>query len=1324
MVATFASLLPAVMDYLGTSFKTFRLLLWFSWFFLIAAQKDNVAESSLKLSNRNDENVYTFRYDLFDGSNSNNRAPDYIKEPYHEIFAFKGSDGEVQRIHYAVDARGVRANIHSNAVYPFQKSPNGPILYNPTSYEWTEKFNTPKQSSSQNIQQTPVVGKVETNSVIGNDKNIEHSKNIPNRLVLGSVQSQGSVKTPSLNIIAPELQQKAVKFIPDQFHRELKSLLSALSFKGEFGNSLNQEPGILNAKETTASEKSQKQKDIANNGTQPQRTATVLDSDVKSIFNSSSTMNVQELLDLLQTNLSEQMEPIHENQGSLVKPKPYIERIRPTVLIPNFNEAEFGTSEQDVSDPKLILKPEMKKEENTFPLNYTEFNSHSLLKSPMSTIFDTSSENGQYYHYVMNLGKNIDKDSLKRSKFYSTGNGLFKILNETGFALLIDQAKAFKGHKTDTLPPWSFTTTNVPRIFKTDTPQNNEVGTIQSNMNSLNSETVTEQYISTTENFIEKIFQKEEINNLTEEAISEIINVTDSEALKPALLEIYSDVLLNTTYSPLNKEKKATTVSFGQDENLQSNENAAEVINNSSLDSRTEINPLFLTMPETEMRTVFVPLSMLLIPFSMSNPSKQFQLPNTYVEKANENEEHELTTTTAPTVTVTESLTTLMGVNESSTHQDTVFITTTTQNTVPNETTFDKTGNETHAQTRVQNLEDRTNIFSTTTEISIESTADTLLSTMMNPNLEKSVTESFINISETKTPHNNTVETSTNHHKDEFIENVSNRGVFLNNSISSETTTNAYTTEDTVTTVEQISLNLSKYTDTNKTLQLKEIPIMGNIYTPHQKHEGNNTRNNNSEAVGFSQIERRTDESSVIPQHVPYLSPDNPASQNKREKSRNTSPQITKTENGFYSQAQYLFSEPTATNHVKTATQILSSPNVRQVNLPAHETDRFDHRVPPGYFPSYENVPYIRPEAVQWERSSNPKQVIFVDLFGDSLPNQDSRNEPESFSTLSNLLRKSDFLHQGNKIIGNTKISKEIQYSPTDIDFYKKLDVHDASELVYSKELSYVDQNIDGQNGYLSSSPIFEIAPDTPIYAVSKAEEETESLPFIYEPEQFGISKGSQIPEEYKSLRNNFISNIPGYVEQAVSDGIIKSKHLGNLTSGSEKFLKNDEEYDLDPVIEILDIIPFEDLQRIPRTEENHANVADNMAQDSYILIQDYEGLPDLFNDQQGLSGLANDQQGLPGLHNDQQGLYFTESGRQEKETPLTKIQTDVTDFNKNSNIPVNNDVPEYGSRLFGNTLVQTNPGFLVSQEKLNIGSNIQTEEGSSLSRAPWLPNR
>ncbi|CAL1288703.1 unnamed protein product [Larinioides sclopetarius] len=58
-----------------------------------------------------------------------------------------------------------------------------------------------------------------------------------------------------------------------------------------------------------------------------------------------------------------------------------------------------------------------------------------LMSSPMSTIFDTSNENGQYYHYVMNIGgRNGNKANSVRN--------LFKILNESG------DGKNIKGMKS------------------------------------------------------------------------------------------------------------------------------------------------------------------------------------------------------------------------------------------------------------------------------------------------------------------------------------------------------------------------------------------------------------------------------------------------------------------------------------------------------------------------------------------------------------------------------------------------------------------------------------------------------------------------------------------------------------------------------------------------------------------------------------------------------------------------------------------------------------------------------------------------------------
>ncbi|GIY13160.1 uncharacterized protein CDAR_295391 [Caerostris darwini] len=59
--------------------------------------------------------------------------------------------------------------------------------------------------------------------------------------------------------------------------------------------------------------------------------------------------------------------------------------------------------------------------------------SKSIISSPLSTIFDTSGENGQYYHYVMNLGQQPAISERSKPKIYSSGDALYKILNENGF---------------------------------------------------------------------------------------------------------------------------------------------------------------------------------------------------------------------------------------------------------------------------------------------------------------------------------------------------------------------------------------------------------------------------------------------------------------------------------------------------------------------------------------------------------------------------------------------------------------------------------------------------------------------------------------------------------------------------------------------------------------------------------------------------------------------------------------------------------------------------------------------------------------------------
>ncbi|KAF8788025.1 hypothetical protein HNY73_009563 [Argiope bruennichi] len=89
------------------------------------------------------------------------------------------------------------------------------------------------------------------------------------------------------------------------------------------------------------------------------------------------------------------------------------------------SKTKIPTKERKQLQGKLSNN-QKKKTETSWLFNNDSFPvSKSLVSSPMSTIFDTSDENGQYYHYVMNIG------GTHGHKMHSMRN-LFKLLNENG----------------------------------------------------------------------------------------------------------------------------------------------------------------------------------------------------------------------------------------------------------------------------------------------------------------------------------------------------------------------------------------------------------------------------------------------------------------------------------------------------------------------------------------------------------------------------------------------------------------------------------------------------------------------------------------------------------------------------------------------------------------------------------------------------------------------------------------------------------------------------------------------------------------------------
>ncbi|GIY13152.1 hypothetical protein CDAR_295351 [Caerostris darwini] len=88
------------------------ILIWYSIVFLLIIDGKNVAGNSYVSNDLNDDDRYTFRYDLFD------EGKEFTKDQsIHDIYTIKGPTGETQRVHYAMDNRGLRANIHSNTLH-------------------------------------------------------------------------------------------------------------------------------------------------------------------------------------------------------------------------------------------------------------------------------------------------------------------------------------------------------------------------------------------------------------------------------------------------------------------------------------------------------------------------------------------------------------------------------------------------------------------------------------------------------------------------------------------------------------------------------------------------------------------------------------------------------------------------------------------------------------------------------------------------------------------------------------------------------------------------------------------------------------------------------------------------------------------------------------------------------------------------------------------------------------------------------------------------------------------------------------------------------
>ncbi|GFW30981.1 uncharacterized protein TNCV_2940811 [Trichonephila clavipes] len=246
---------------------------------------------------------------------------------------------------------------------------------------------------------------------------------------------------------------------------------------------------------------------------------------------------------------------------------------------------QISLSQPNNTNVPYFTKPESlttKQWHKTVPI------SKPLIKSPLSTVFDTSKENGQYYHYVMNMGQNPPTNKKEKTKIHSTGNALYKILNETGLSFYTSSTEdgqyVLDNSFKVTEIPSPFLISTVKDFSKEDSINNHtEDLNVKNNVND-----VAEIILDLTENSTVTILKKNgsETNNLAfiiQPTTSESSSNEESEAYSTSssFTDVFNDSLLNESSKEIIYSEFYTTLSTSEtigDDSLKLKESPTPVV--------------------------------------------------------------------------------------------------------------------------------------------------------------------------------------------------------------------------------------------------------------------------------------------------------------------------------------------------------------------------------------------------------------------------------------------------------------------------------------------------------------------------------------------------------------------------------------------------------------------------------------------------------------------------------------------------------------------------------------------------------------------------
>ncbi|GBM76757.1 hypothetical protein AVEN_271784-1 [Araneus ventricosus] len=439
------------------SFKGLRKNeVWYCKFLFVSTVAENEADNSLLTSTISDKNWFLFPDSLHRNGNSNDPSPQ--TEAIHDIYTAKGSDGDMRRVHYALDEHGLRANIYSKV------SGHGPnIETNSLELEprrWPSddfNFNLEKFLSMRPTKQTSSFSNFEK-LIIPEESPIPQDIIIPNR----ETKFSAAVTNTPLSIYSKRLFSK---FVPNNL-QQIPYTGKTFGDKNSYGTNADNEnilkyqgPSIVSSPIYARTSKIPKffesqripkpaiqsyhrptssfnkfsynaSTNLNKNLTDIPITKTEEDDDIYQSEVQKFSLNL-EVFPRLQTATNQRENEEHV-ESQYIQTKSPLNKPLFGFNLPKKTDADtkINASKPIPFQPVLndITSTKMKTQSQP---NYKSLSSTSFGSSPLSTIFDSSSdEGGPYYHYVMNIGKNSGDTVTELIEKYFKLNNTNEQINE------------------------------------------------------------------------------------------------------------------------------------------------------------------------------------------------------------------------------------------------------------------------------------------------------------------------------------------------------------------------------------------------------------------------------------------------------------------------------------------------------------------------------------------------------------------------------------------------------------------------------------------------------------------------------------------------------------------------------------------------------------------------------------------------------------------------------------------------------------------------------------------------------------------------------